>query len=393
MATSKIADAVESTTGQPTTDAAIFNGVLGKMHDPNALPVYRVGDNFIPYGQTFLANSDVFNDYLSTLAQQYGLIFVKQAEAQNPLNNFRRGQMPMGGKIESVVFDTIQPKLFRSDLTDGDDNPFTQHFGRVNGATYVETHDVSSKNTILDTQDTMFFQNLTQFNDFVYGKIMQLVNGIWLDEYYHVKLTLMKSLADGMMAKNDPPVTSTKDLQREILRWSRRLQYFRDDSNALGYNQATRVDDIYVILPLDQSIDLDVDYFANVYNAETSRNKNIKTLEVDQWPDVYEYSKDHVVVQADIDSGSVDPRRFKVGSTIPAGTLAGAAADDTVQKVDGSKVGAVILDRDALQLWDALPLTLSAIANPEKRYTNIFANKKTYMMFVQALNSRAIMMA
>ena len=77
---------------------------------------------------------------------------------------------------------------------------------------------------------------------------------------------------------------------------------------------------------------------------------------------------------------------------IKEGSIATANATDAVQTWVGDKVGAIVLDRDALQIWDALPLTLSTINNPKKRYTNIFLNQKTALMFVQALNSRAIML-
>lgn len=61
------------------------------------------------------------------------------------------------------------------------------------------------------------------------------------------------------------------------------------------------------------------------------------------------------------------------------------------KKLDGSKVGAIVMDRDALQLWDVQKLILTQISNPRKRYTNVFANQKTQLMFCQSLNAKALM--
>ena len=84
-------------------------------------------------------------------------------------------------------------------------------------------------------------------------------------------------------------------------------------------------------------------------------------------------------------------RDHPLGSVIKAGSLAEVGATDAKEVLNGDKVGAFILDKDALQLWDELETTLSGIANPKKRYNNLFINKKTAFVFVEALNSKAIM--
>ncbi len=387
---SQLAKATSNATGQNVNDSEVFSNVMRSMpaDTANQLPTYRAGDSFVPYGQSFVANPKVFFSYLDTLAVKYGLVFIKNSLAQNSLSFFKRGIMPYGGKIESVVYDTIEPKLYRPDLIDGAEDPFATNFGTVLGDTYVFNHDVESSNTITDTQDTMMFQNLTQFNNFVYGKISQLVNGIILDEYYHEKLVLAKAYADKMITEDK--ATDSKDLSKKILKWTKLLRYFNRDSNAKGINQATQISDICVILPVRYNVDMDVNYFSNVFNSELVQNVKVHYLEVDRFPDIWEYSTDHTVVQGDFDSNFLSRREYKIGQVIKAGSIAKENATDAVLKVDGSKIAAVILDRDALQLWDALPLTLSTINNPRKRYVNIFANKKTQMMFVQALNAKVI---
>lgn len=391
MADSKLAKAASAATGKKLSDDQIFQNALASMPDSDNVPAYHAGDAFTPYGQSFLNNPDIYFDYLNTIAVKYGLVFIKNSLAQNPLYQFKRGTIPYGGKIESVVFDTISPKVYRPDLIHGSENPFAQNFGKVVGNTYTHWFDIESSNTIVDTQDTMFFQNLQQFHNFVFGKVSQLVNGAILDEFYQTKLTLSKSLADGMITRET--ATNVKELQKKILYFARRFQYFSRDNNALRINQATRVDDIEVIVPLKTSIDIDVDFVANAFNPELFKNTRVHMTEVDTIPSVWEYGTDHTVVTDDFDKGYLNPRDHKAGDVIKAKTLAQPNATDAKLMLDGEKVGAIILDRDALQLWDALPLTLSTMNNPKKRYTNIFLNQKTALMFVQSLNSKAIMMS
>ena len=391
--TSKLTNTVNRVLGTDVNDADIFNNVRDGMIQKNPayayqLPKYQAGQSFIPWGQTFNTNPQIFNDYLDSLAVKYGVVFQKAFIAQNPLRFFRRGTMPFGGKIETVVYDTIEPKMYRPDLLSGEDNVFAQNYGRIVGHTYCQYQDIEAANTIVDTQDTMYFQNITQFNDFVYGKITQLVNGAILDEYRQTKEVLAKSYADGMMT--DDSAATPKELAQKILYWAKMLRYFSPDNNADGVTQATLVDDLVVIIPAKYNVQLSTDYFANVFNMEQVQNEHIKYVEIDSFPDIWEYSADHTVTMDDINGRYVSAREYKVGDVIPKGNLARVNAPGAVQVLDGDTMGAVILDRDALQLWDSLPLTLSAIANPKKRYTNIFMNKKTALMFVQSLNSKVI---
>lgn len=266
MADSNLANAVTRATGKATNDAQLMN--LARANMPEAtraeLPQYQKGQSFVPYGQTFEKNPRVFNDYLESAAIKYGKVFIKNALAKNPLNIFKRGLKPYGGKIETWVFDTIEPKMYRPDLFEGEESPFAQHYGRVEAQTHIEYQDIEATNTVVDTQDTMYFQDATQFNNFLYGKVAALVNGAVLDEYRITKLTLAKSLADGMITTDE--AISTKDLQKKIVYWSSMLQYFSRDNNVKGINQATLVDDLVVIIPLKRAVDLDMDYLANVFN-------------------------------------------------------------------------------------------------------------------------------
>lgn len=389
MSTSKLAAAVNTATGKNFTDDQLFSNALRSMDSANNIPAYHAGDNFVPYGVEFTKNPQLLTDYMNTIAVKYALVFIKNVLANNPLYRFRRGELGAGGKLESVVFDTIQPKIYKVGDGTGSTNPYKVNFGRVLGNTYVQTFDVVSSNTIVDTQDQMYFQNLAQFNDFVFGKITQVVNGIVLDEYTMTKTTLVKSLVDGMINKDT--ANNIKDLQKKILYWARMFQYFNSNNNALGVNSATRVEDVEVIIPLKHSINLDVDYVSNVFNAELMKNTNFHMTEIDSFPTIWTYTQDHVVTTDDYDKGFLSPDDHPLGSTVAKGSLANPQATDAEIAIDGDKIGALVLDRDALQIWDALPLTLSAVGNPANRTTNIFGNQKSYMMFVQALNSHAIM--
>lgn len=388
-ANSKLARTINQATGANLTDENIMRAVGRDINDP-ALANYQAGDDFSVIGSDLNQNPDKVGAYLNSVATKYANVFIKSARASNPLYMFKRGAVPYGGLIETVVYDVIRPKVFRPDLLEGSENPFAQNFGRVVGHTYKHFMDLESRNTFLDTIDVVHFQNLTQYHNHIMAKINQLINGVILEEYNQTKMCLAKPLADGFINKTGVS-HNIKELEQKILYTARRMRYFTSDYNKDGITQASKVDDIVVILPLATSLNLDVNFLANAFNPELFKNVRVRICEVDSIPSVYEYKVDHEVTQEDITAGDVDPREHPAGSTIKAGSLGKAGARDVELKLDGSKVGAIVMDRDALQLWDQRKLTLSQISNPAKRYTNIFANQKTMLMFVQSLNSKALL--
>lgn len=400
---SNLTNAFNSVTQGKFSDYQIYSNVVGKMADPSDLPSYKVGSDFTPYGQELMANPDVFNGYLSTLVAQFGVIFQKISLAQNPLSMFKKGLMPFGSNIESIVYDTVEQKQYNPFFRNAKGkhlSPFEQNLLNPVSGVYSETQDISTPVTIIDTVDTQYYQNLSQFHNYVYGKISALVNGAVLDEYYHTKLTLSKPIADGKMPIYNVHRTDgdqwLSDFAKQIKTLAKQMRYFSRDHNSAGINQATLVQNIVVVVPVKYSVDLDMSYFGQLFNPENARDFQIQYVEVDSFPSVWKYSKDHVVTQDDVTKGFVDAgpmdhyAKYSIGDTIKAGTLAKAGATDAIEVFDGDKLGAVVLDRDALQVWDQLPTTLSTIANPRGRYQNVFLNKKTLFAYITGLNAQGI---
>lgn len=402
MAQSQLASSVSSLAGEKVTDGQIFKNVVGHMDNPQDLPAYEAGSDFTPYGRELVSNPDLFNGYLSTLVRQYGVIFQRVSLAQNPLRMFKKGLMPFGANLESIVYDTVEAKKYNPFFKDSKGeklSPYEQNLLNPAGSTYSDTQDISMPVTIIDTVDTQFFQNLAQFHTYVWGKIASLVNGAVLDEFYHTKLTMSRPIADNKMpvVNIKDGADATKKLAKTIKSTAMKMRYFNRNFNGAGINQATLVQNIVVVVPVDRSVDLDMDYFGQLFNPENSKDFNVQYVQVDSFPSIWKYSKDHTVTQDDADKGYIDVRTegnnygyYHIGDVIKKGTLAKPNATDATEVFDGNKLAGVVLDRDALQIWDMLPTTLSTISNPRGRYNNVFLNKKALFAYINGLNAMGI---
>lgn len=402
MVESKLAAAVSDLSGSHVSDGDIYGLTTSKMADPKDLPRYKVGQDFTPFGQELMTNPDLFNGYLSTLVRQFGVIFQKVSLAQNPLSMFKKGLMPFGGNLESIVYDTMEQKRFDPFYRDSKgekQSPYEQNLNNPISGVYSTTQDISTPVTVIDTVDTQYFQNLAQFHTYVWGKIASLVNGAVLDEFYHTKLTLSAPIADGQLPveniQNGPD--ASKKLAKAIKTMAKKMRYFSRDYNGAHVNQATLVQNLVVLVSVDRSVDLDMDYFGQLFNPENARDFDVQYVEVDQFPSIWRYTTDHVITQTDVDGGVIDVKtpsnpygHYHIGDTVKKGTLARPGAKDAAMAFDGTKLAAVVMDRDALQVWDQLPTTLSTISNPRGRYNNVFLNKKALFAYITGLNAAGV---
>lgn len=403
---SKLAAAVSEKSGVTVSDNDLFQLTTQHMSDPAGLQDFRAGMDFRSYGALFEHKPDLFNDYMDNLLQQIGVIFQKAFLWENPLQIFKRGLITAGG-IENVVYDTVKPNLFNPKFRDRKGqirSPFEPNWNSPKVSQFIELLDMTSKTSIQDTVDQQYFQTLQQLHNYVWAQITALINGQNALEYAQSKLTLSEAVAQNkMMTYNIHDTHDEKENTRKIVKilnvLSRKMQYISRMHNRMGVNVATPSKDVVVILPIETSVNMDLDYFSTIFNPETSR-LNVKTVEIDEFPSVWRYAKDHVVTQEDIDKGFVDVKHdgkqrttysyWEVGDTIPKGSIAMPNATDAVKVLDGSKIAGMVIDKDAYQIWDSLPATTSVVNNPEGRYANILLNKKVYFSYVSGLNGQAL---
>lgn len=401
------------------TDDQLYRAV--QTLNPN-LPSYAEGTDFSSVGRVYAQNSDLFSQYtkglldmlsgrnLNGLPTQTALFFTRLSQNRNPLRDiFYRGQMPYGSDVQAMIWNNISVHNYLApEFTDSKTHdPYRVNLAQPETDTLQRTEDVSSLVTIEDTDSATKFQTAAQFNQFFYGSIYALTNGFFYDEYKHTMVSLVKPIASGdakvyNYARNIDNIQDRKgfanDVIENLIATTEDMQYWSDDFNTRGVNNPVPVDKLVILTTNRMNALVTVNALSAAFNKEDLAT-GVEIRRVGrQFFDVWQYTKDHTVTQDDLDKGYIDVYNeqhnslgtYKVGDVLPKGSLAAAGATDAVKVIDGSKIGFIIMDRDALQMYDQLPLTMTAIANPYNRYTNIVGNKKTKFVFVPGLNFVAI---
>lgn len=401
------------------TDDQLYRAV--QTLNPN-LPEYKAGTDFSSVGRVYAQNTDLFSQYtkglldmlsgrnLNGLPTQTALFFTRLSQNRNPLRDlFYRGQMPYGSDVQAMIWNNISVHNYLApEFTDSKTHdPYRVNLAQPETDTIQRTEDVSSLVTIEDTDSATKFQTVEQFNQFFYGSIYALANGFFYDEYKHTMVSLSKPIASGdakiyNYAQDLQNVSNRREFANSVIEdliaTTEDMQYWTDEFNSRGVSNPVPVDKLVILTTNRMNALVTVNALSAAFNKEDlATGVEIRRVGP-KFFDVWQYTKDHTVTQADLDAGYIDVYNdqnnslgtYQVGDVLPKGSLAAAGATDAVKVLDGSKIGFVIMDRDALQMYDQLPLTMTAIANPYNRYTNITGNKKTKFVFVPGLNFVAI---
>lgn len=211
-----------------------------------------------------------------------------------------------------------------------------------------------------------------------------MLSGNEYEKYYETKKLISTAVAAGKIRTIDLGTATSKQLQTAILSHSQLMlhpnRFYNYGRVTDGINIQANQANLRMLLPVSTHVNLNVDFFANAFHLDAAVS-DLAVKKVDYFPDLWQYSTAHTVVQADFDDKYLDPRSWDIGDVVPVGTMAVAGATDATKVYDASRIVAVILDSRALVINPVLPTQLSTISNPMGRNTNIILNEKAYFSY------------
>lgn len=391
---------------KPLTDKQLVQALgLDQPRGTEAYSDYVGGEIGIAYGQSYTAIPEKTVEYMNNMAVKYGAVFIKGVMAQNPYSIFYRGVIPNGGKLEHIVAQPMAPRPFVVQDA-GMINPYTVNFGNIHADTFTFLYDVQQDNTILDTVETMYFDDLTTYNDFFYLKWTQLVSGPVIEEMKTVQKLVLKAIYDGKLQsfdatngekldiKNITPtqVPTELDIVDQLGMVEADMMYFDSKYNSLDWQQGTSIADMITLVPAHTAVTVTNHLGANWFNGELLFHTNISRYRMPEFPDLAIVETNHVVTAEDLagDNPILSPAKFKVNDVIPAGSIAPDGASWGKVVLRGKAIKSIIMDYDVLKLIDQYTPTVEVFPIPGRRATQMSYNQATYMMLVDALNNAVL---
>lgn len=238
------------------------------------------------FGTAVNTYQPVQNEFIDTLVNLIGRIWIPQRIFTNPLRVFKKGILEYGDTIEIAY--TQRARMHHFDPVQAETEWMKREIPTVFSVYARRDYMPMYKATISDDQLRAAFMGWAQLSDFISSVFNSMYTAMEDDEYASMLKLLANYAADGMFAVQKIPEVTDKDTAAQALAVikgvSNRLVFMSDRYNGLGV--ITNTPREKQVLLVDATFDalLDVQGYATLFNLEPARAQYRKVM-IGEFPD------------------------------------------------------------------------------------------------------------
>lgn len=282
------------------------------------------------------------NEFISVLTNQVSKQLFFNKVYQNPYKLFHRGMLPYGKSIESIFVDIIKGKdrVRQTDGTELATSLLSRETPNVKVEYYSENIQRQYQATLTDEELKGAFRTENGLSQMTSRLLESPLSSAEYDQFLMVKSALAHlkgatvTIGSGASTDELKAKALTKALKSQILK----LGFLSNKYNGQGVMTYTKPQDLVLLVNADVMANLDVEMLATAFHID----KVEVTSHILPIDDFVKY----------------DAEALEDGNKYPV--------DD--------KLCAVLMDKDAIQIYDTLNST-EQFRNPQALYTNIWYNK------------------
>lgn len=254
-------------------------------------------ENIREYGTALLSYQPTQNEFIDTMVNLIGRIWIEYRMFTNPLRVLKKGMLVYGDTVEMMY--TRIAKAHQFDPAQAETEWMKREIPDVATAFAKRDYTVFYKATISDDMLRAAFMGWGQLSDFINSVFNSMYTGAEFDEYR----TMMQLLDNygaagkfGILTVND---ITDKDSAHEALAkvkaLSNKMTFLRNDFNSLGVVTATPKANQVLIIDADWDAYFDVQGYATLFNLEPARAQYRKIV-VDEFPDTLKNGGVHAIL-------------------------------------------------------------------------------------------------
>lgn len=231
-------------------------------------------ENAKEFSQALMKFTAVANEFAGALVNRIMFSWVKGAEAYDPLDFLRRGNLGPGYTVEEIYADMLEAKDW-----DEYDDYVADIFRSVTPKVYALYHSVNFQKTVdVTTQNDILARGFTNWAD-METLAAQIVNQLYETmrdaEYQQTKALLATAYAGGLCYPvTVTPVDINAPIDKDAMETNTvkiraavgRLKFAKRDYNYMGVKNRTTIDDILFITTPDYIAAQDVKVLAAAFN-------------------------------------------------------------------------------------------------------------------------------
>lgn len=242
-------------------------------------------ENLRDFGTAVLSYQPAQNEFIDTLVNLIGRVWITSRMFQNPLRALKKGKLEFGDTIESVYANVATAHQF--DPAQAETEWMKRVIPDVSTAFSKRNYQLFYKATISEEQLRSAFLGWSQMQTFINNVFQSMYNGAEVDEFAAMK-ELLENYGDaGKFAVVPITAITSSDTARAALAKikgvSNKMAFMRSDYNSLGVITCTPKNMQVLIIDADFDALLDVEAYATLFNLEPARAQYRKIV-IDDFP-------------------------------------------------------------------------------------------------------------
>lgn len=254
-------------------------------------------ENIREYGTALLSYQPTQNEFIDTMVNLIGRIWIEYRMFTNPLRVLKKGMLEYGDTVEMMY--TRIAKAHQFDPAQAETEWMKREIPDVVTAFAKRDYTVFYKATISDDMLRAAFMGWGQLSDFINSVFNSMYTGAEFDEYR----TMMQLLDNygaagkfGILTVNDiMDKDSAHEALAKVKALSNKMTFLRNDFNSLGVVTATPKANQVLIIDADWDAYFDVQGYATLFNLEPARAQYRKIV-VDDFPDTLKNGGVHAIL-------------------------------------------------------------------------------------------------
>jgi hypothetical protein len=251
----------------------IINAIINS--NPIAFSQYETltsAQDVAKFGASLEMSQAVQNAFVTSLVDRIGLVVVKRASLENPLKQFKKGQLPQGRSIEEIFTDITNEQLY--DPANAENTLYKRNIPNVKTIFHDLNRQGVFKQTISDEQLSTAFLSMNAFENFVSSIISAIYNSAEVQEYEYMKLLIDNYFSKGFFKvvpiANPVDATSATAFVKAVRATARKMTLANGsrDYNSMAVRQRSTMDDLYLLIDADTEAEMDVDVLAKAFNMD-----------------------------------------------------------------------------------------------------------------------------
>lgn len=220
-------------------------------------------------GTTLINNDNLMNEFLTSLINRIGLVWVTSKLYTNPWAFMKKGLLELGETVEEIFVNLAQPRLY--DVEEAETDVFKREIPDVDAVFHSLNYKIFYKQTIQNDSLRQAFLTWDGIVDLIARITNAMYSAVAYDEFLVMKYMVSMAITNGNMWTETIPAQTDANMKSIVAAMksvSNLATFMRNQYNTAGVTTSTDKADQYMIINSKFDAEMAVEVLATSFNMD-----------------------------------------------------------------------------------------------------------------------------